>query len=52
MKAGGVAGFQRGVWGGLWWFILPHLDMRADVIERGGQGPSNLTVLVQLNGYL
>ena len=47
MKAGGTTrALQRGVWGGLWWFILPHLDMRADVIERGGQGPSNLTVLV------
>jgi hypothetical protein len=52
MKAGGTPGFQRGVWGGLWWFVLPHLDMRADVIERGGQGPSNISVLLQLNGYL
>ena len=52
MKAGGTPGFQRGVWGGLWWFVFPHLDMRADVIERGGQGPSNMTVLFQLNGYL
>jgi hypothetical protein len=52
MKTGAQPGLQRGAWGGLWWFVLPHLDMRADVIERAGQGSSTLTVLFQLNGYL
>ena len=52
MKTGATPTLQRGVWGGLLWFAFPHLDLRADVIERGGQGPSTLTVLFQVNGYL
>lgn len=52
MKTGAAPSLQTGVWGGLWWFAFPHLDLRADVIERRGQGPSTLTVLFQVNGYL
>ena len=52
MKTGAAPEFQRGAWGGLWWFVFPHVDMRADVVERWGQGPPTLTFLVQLNGYL
>ena len=52
MKTGADPSLQRGVWGGLAWFAFPHLDLRADVIERSGQGPSTLTVLFQVNGYL
>jgi hypothetical protein len=52
MKTKASPNLQTGVWGGLWWFAFPHLDLRADVIERGGQGPSTLTVLFQVNGYL
>ena len=52
MKTGAAPSPQTGVWGGLWWFAFPHLDLRADVIERRGQGPSTLTVLFQVNGYL
>jgi len=52
MKTGSTPELQRGAWGGLWWFVLPHLDMRADVVERWGQGAPTLTFLVQLNGYL
>jgi hypothetical protein len=52
MKTGSTPEFQRGAWGGLWWFVFPHVDMRADVVERWGQGPPTLTFLVQLNGYL
>ena len=48
----GTTDFQTGLWGGIWWFVIPHLDVRADAIQRWGQGPSNLTFLLQLNGYL
>jgi hypothetical protein len=48
----GTTDFQTGLWGGIWWFLFPHFDIRADAIQRWGQGPSNLTFLVQLNGYL
>jgi len=52
MKTGSTPDLQRGAWGGLWWFVVPHVDMRADVVERWGQGPPTTTFLVQLNGYL
>jgi len=39
---------QGGLWGGLAWFVLPHLDVRADWIRRS----SSDTFLIQLNGYL
>jgi hypothetical protein len=52
MKTGSTPELQRGVWGGLWWFVIPHLDIRADVVERWGQGPATTTFLVQLNGWL
>ena len=52
MKTAATPELQRGAWGGLWWFVFPHVDMRADVIERWGQGPPTSTFLVQLNGYL
>jgi len=52
MKTGASPDLQRGAWGGLWWFVFPHVDMRADVVQRWGQGPATLTYLVQLNGYL
>jgi len=48
----GTTDFQTGLWGGIWWFVVPHLDVRADAIQRWGQGPSNLSFLIQLNGYL
>jgi hypothetical protein len=44
--AGGPA--QFGGWGGLAWFIAPHLDVRADFIRRSSAD----TYLIQLNGYL
>jgi len=52
MKTGSTPELQRGAWGGLWWFVVPHVDVRADVVERWGQGPATTTFLVQLNGYL
>jgi hypothetical protein len=52
MKTGATPELQKGVWGGLWWFAFPHLDVRADVVQRWGQGPSTLTFLIQANGYL
>jgi hypothetical protein len=52
MKTGATPDLQRGLWGGLWWFVVPHVDMRADVVERWDQGPPTTTFLVQLNGYL
>ena len=39
MKAGGVAGFQRGVWGGLWWFVAPHLRHARRRDRARGPGP-------------
>jgi hypothetical protein len=51
-KSGASPVLQRGAWGGLWWFAFPHLDMRADVVQRWGEGPSTLTFLVQANAYL
>jgi hypothetical protein len=43
-----------GVWGGLWWFPIPHLDVRFDMIHRFGPAPyaSNTTYLAQLHVYL
>jgi len=52
MKTGTTPELQRGVWGGLWWFVVPHVDIRADAVQRWGQGPPTTTFLVQLNGYL
>ena len=52
MKTGTTPDLQRGAWGGLWWFVFPHVDVRADVVQRWGQGPATTTFLVQLNGYL
>jgi hypothetical protein len=52
MRSGASPDLQLGSWGGLWWFVFPHVDMRADVVQRWGQGPSTTTFLVQLNGYL
>ncbi len=51
-KTGATPVLEKGAWGGLWWFAVPHLDVRADVIERWSEGPSTLTYLVQVNGYL
>jgi len=51
-KTGASTVLQRGAWGGLWWFAFPHVDMRADVVQRWGEGPSTLTFLVQANAYL
>ena len=49
--AGGAA--QHGLWGGAAWFVIPHLDVRADVIRRSaGDSPVTHTFLIQLNGYL
>ncbi|HEU4406568.1 MAG TPA: hypothetical protein VFS43_14980 [Polyangiaceae bacterium] len=43
-----------GLWGGLWWFPIPHLDVRFDAIRRFG--PNNYqgttTYLAQLHVYL
>jgi hypothetical protein len=44
--AGGAV--QLGGWAGLAWFVLPHLDMRADLVRRS----SSDTFLIQVNGYL
>ncbi len=49
--AGGAA--QLGLWGGAAWFVVPHLDVRADLIRRSsGDSPATNTFLIQLNGYL
>ena len=44
--AGG--GTRTGLWGGVSWFVVSHLDVRADWIRRSGTN----TFLIQLNGYL
>jgi hypothetical protein len=51
-KTGATPVLQTGAWAGLWWFAFPHLDIRADVVQRWGEGPSTLTFLLQANGYL
>ena len=44
---------QLGWWGGAAWFIVPHLDVRADVIRNSSLGsPTTNTFLIQLNCYL
>jgi hypothetical protein len=49
--AGGAA--QYGWWGGVAWFVVPHLDVRADVIRRSSaDAPATDTFLIQINGYL
>ena len=49
--AGGAA--QYGFWGGAAWFVVPHLDVRTDVIRRSSaDSPTTHTFLIQLNGYL
>lgn len=43
-----------GLWGGLWWFPVPHLDVRLDVIRRFGPSyaTASTNVLAQLHIYL
>ena len=49
--AGGADNF--GWWAGVAWFVMPHLDVRADLIRRWSAGsPATDTFLVQINGYL
>jgi hypothetical protein len=49
--AGGAA--QLGWWGGVAWFVVPHLDVRADVIRHSSlDSPTTNTFLIQLNCYL
>lgn len=49
--AGGAA--QLGWWAGVAWFVVPHLDVRADLIRRSSaDSPTTDTFLVQINGYL
>jgi hypothetical protein len=44
---------QKGLWGGVAWFVLPHLDLRADYVRRFSAGsPATDTFLIQFNGYL
>ena len=48
---GGAA--QLGLWGGAAWFVVPHLDVRADFIRRSASdSPTTGTFLIQVNGYL
>lgn len=52
-KAPGESATSTGLWGGLAWFVVPHLDVRGDVIRRSTPGsPATATFLLQLNGYL
>lgn len=42
-----------GQWLGVWWFFLPHFDVRGDVIRRTpGDGSASMTYLLQLHAYL
>jgi hypothetical protein len=44
---------QKGLWGGAAWFVLPHLDLRADYVRRfSADSPATDTFLIQFNGYL
>lgn len=41
-----------GGWLGAWWFLAPHTDVRADVIQRQENGVLSTTLLAQLHFYL
>ena len=42
-----------GFWGGAAWFVVSHLDVRADLVRRwSADSPATNTFLVQINGYL
>jgi hypothetical protein len=43
-----------GLWAGIWWFPIPHLDFRVDAIRRFGPSPfaNGTTYLAQLHVYL
>jgi hypothetical protein len=46
-------GTRQGLWTGVWWFFLPHFDLRADAILRGGgDAPGTVTYIAQAHGYL
>ncbi len=52
-KAPGEGATGLGLWGGVSWFVIPHLDVRADAIRRSGDdSATTMTFLLQLNGYL
>jgi len=53
MKPPGGGPSSVGFWGGAAWFVVPHLDVRADWVRRSTSGslPTN-TFLIQFNGYL
>ncbi len=46
------------VWGGVWWFFAPHLDMRLDATYSSGTAPGasptyqGTSLLAQIHGYL
>ncbi len=53
MKPPGGGASSLGVWGGAAWFVIPHLDVRADWVRRSTTGaPPTMTFLLQVNGYL
>ena len=53
LHAPSTAGISTGLWAGAAWFVLPHLDVRADWIRRWPAGSTATdTFLAQLNGYL
>ena len=49
---GSPAGGASGWWGGVAWFIVPHLDVRGDLIRRSSDSATTDTFLIQVNGYL
>jgi len=53
MKPPGGGPSSVGFWGGAAWFVVPHLDVRADWVRRSTADsvPTN-TFLIQINGYL
>jgi len=45
-----------GIWGTVWWFLAPHIDVRGDVIDQSlpaaGSRTSATTLLAQIHAYL
>jgi hypothetical protein len=46
--------FASGTWGGVWWFVAPHADLRVDVITRQEPGSTSpgVSLLAQLHLFL
>jgi hypothetical protein len=47
----GTSSTDYGLWAGAWWFVLPHLDLRADVSRLTVSSQNITSFLFQFHGY-